>query len=143
MAINTFVIVDAGPLVAFLCQRDSHHNWAKAAVENLPTPFFTSEAVISEACFLLNRYGVSHRHLFEMIDRETIHVAFSLQEEFARIAALMSTYANRPMSLADATLVRMAELQDEAVIFTVDEDFRIYRKNGRQQIPLLIPDKKN
>ena len=46
------------------------------------------------------------------------------------------------MSLADATLVRLAELHDNAAVFTLDSDFRIYRKHGRRQIPLIIPEKK-
>lgn len=43
------------------------------------------------------------------------------------------------MSLADACLVRMAENYDEAAMLTLDQDFTIYRKNGRQVIPLIAP----
>ena len=48
-------------------------------------------------------------------------------------------YANVPMSLADSCLVRMSELLGESLLFTLDSDFRIYRRHGRQKIPLLIP----
>jgi predicted nucleic acid-binding protein len=44
------------------------------------------------------------------------------------------------MSLADACLVRMSELHEAASIVTLDGDFRLYRRRGRQAIPLLIPD---
>ena len=43
------------------------------------------------------------------------------------------------MSLADACLVRMAEILEESSILTLDDHFRVYRKNKRQVIPLLIP----
>ena len=33
----------------------------------------------------------------------------------------------------------MAELYDEAAVLTLDGDFAIYRKNGRQIIPLIAP----
>ena len=48
-------------------------------------------------------------------------------------------WAREHLSLADACLVRMAELIDDSVIFTVDSDFRTYRKHGRQIIPLITP----
>lgn len=43
------------------------------------------------------------------------------------------------MSLADACLVRMSEIHDNAAVFTVDQDFLIYRKRGRKKIPLISP----
>lgn len=51
----------------------------------------------------------------------------------------MRRYADVPMSLADACLVRMSELSDDASVLTLDSDFRIYRRLGRQAIPLLTP----
>ncbi len=43
------------------------------------------------------------------------------------------------MSLADACLVRMAETRPGAVVLTLDTDFHVYRKNGRQTIPAILP----
>lgn len=51
----------------------------------------------------------------------------------------MKKYADTPMSFADACLVRMAELDDDAVVVTLDSDFTVYRKNGDQPIPLVTP----
>jgi predicted nucleic acid-binding protein len=48
-------------------------------------------------------------------------------------------YADQPVSLADACLVRMAELHDNCQIFTTDRDFLVYRRKGRGVIPLLAP----
>jgi hypothetical protein len=43
------------------------------------------------------------------------------------------------MSLADACLVRMSELHDNARIFTLDSGFKLYRRHSRQAIPLIFP----
>lgn len=51
------------------------------------------------------------------------------------------TTLNIPMSLADGCLVRMAEAESKAVVLTLDEDFKIYRKNNRQVIPTIMPSR--
>jgi predicted nucleic acid-binding protein len=57
--------------------------------------------------------------------------------ERARLGRLLRKYADRPMSLADACLVRLAELHDGAAV--IDEDFSVYRKHGRREIPVIAP----
>jgi predicted nucleic acid-binding protein len=68
-----------------------------------------------------------------------IRVAFDLAAEQAPVAALLRQYADVPMSLADACLVRMSELAGESVVFTIDSDFRVYRRHRRQKVPLRMP----
>jgi predicted nucleic acid-binding protein len=65
---------------------------------------------------------------------------FSLSDEVETVQTLIKKYDNVPMSLADACLVRMSELIDNSVVFTLDSDFHIYRKNGKRKIDLIIPD---
>jgi predicted nucleic acid-binding protein len=55
------------------------------------------------------------------------------------LAALMAGYIDQPMSLADACLVRMAELSPNAVVLTLDSHFRVHRIHGRQSIPVIMP----
>jgi predicted nucleic acid-binding protein len=64
---------------------------------------------------------------------------FDLAAERERVFALMETYADQPMSLADACLVRMSELHEGAAVFTLDRHFRVYRRNRRQVLPVIIP----
>ena len=64
---------------------------------------------------------------------------FALEEEVTTVAASVERYADVPMSLADACLVRMSELRTDSRVFTLDDDFRLYRRNGRQTIPLITP----
>ncbi len=72
--------------------------------------------------------------------RGVLVVSFALGEEVDTIIRLMKRYANVPMSLADACLVRMTEMHTKSELLTLDSDFKIYRKNGRQVIPTILPD---
>jgi predicted nucleic acid-binding protein len=74
-----------------------------------------------------------------LLDRGIIVTDFSLEKHLAETEQLMRRYKDTPMSFADACLVRMAEIHNEAVIFTTDSDFETYRKNGRQTIPVITP----
>ena len=133
------VILDTGPLVAFLNRRYKYHDWSIGQWREIVPPMLTCEAVLSEACFLLRRQAKGVRHILELLRRKAIHVQFRLTENVAPLIDLMQKFEGIPMSLADACLVRMAEMLDESSIFTLDHDFTAYRKNKRQVIPLLIP----
>lgn len=133
------LLVDAGPLVALLSERDRHHEWAKQAFAGSPTPARTCEAVLSEAWHLLRQTHRGQVALLELVERGLVSIDFALAAELIAVRRLVTRYRDRPMSLADACLVRMAELYDEAAVLTVDSDFTVYRKNGRQVIPLIAP----
>jgi predicted nucleic acid-binding protein len=132
-------LVDAGPLVAFLNRGDAHHVWARAQLARLHPPLITCEAVLAEACDLLRRHPGGVPALLTVVDRGLVSVGFRLDEHVRRVAELMERYADVPMSLADACLVRMSELSPGADVLTLDRGFRHYRRLGRQAIPLIIP----
>ena len=134
------VLIDSGPIVAALRRRDQYHDWARAQFEATTEPFLTCEGVISESLFLLERAPGGKASLCNLLGRGIIVPEFSFQEQLTETIHLISRYQDAPMSFADACLVRMAELRDEAIILTTDTDFRIYRKKSRQVIPLLIPE---
>lgn len=92
-----------------------------------------------EAAHLLRR-ARGEQTLLELVRRGLVTTSFRLTDELSRVAKLMARYENVPMSLADACLVRMAEQHDDSAIMTLDSDFRIYRKNGRQVISTIMPD---
>jgi predicted nucleic acid-binding protein len=131
-------IVDSGPLVAIFSERDQYHAWAVAALAEIPVPYITCEAVLSEASFLLRAHG-GPAALIEFVRRGLIEIPFRLQAEIVRVQELMKQYSDVPMSLAEACLVRLSEQHRDTVIVTADRDFRIYRKQGRQAIPVLTP----
>jgi len=133
------VLVDTGPLVALLSERDRCHQWARQAFARATPPARTCEAVLSEAWYLLRLTRRGQTALLEFIERSLVSVDFALNSEVAAVRRLVTRYRDRSISLADACLVRMAELYDEAAVLTLDSDFTIYRKNGRQVIPLIAP----
>lgn len=132
-------IVDAGPLVALLSARDHYHAWAKSAFAGVTPPAVTCEAVLAEAWHLLRDTASGQIALLDLLAAGTLTVEFALLAELTAVRRLVARYRDRPMSLADACLVRLAELFDEARILTVDKDFSVYRKHGRQAIRLVSP----
>ena len=110
-----------------------------ANFRRLSAPFFTCEPVLTEAFHLLRRLAGGHAALFSLMDSGLLVTPFSVVDERTELGRLMTLYRNVPMSLADACLVRLAELDPRCQVFTLDGDFNIYRRNGRQTIPLLAP----
>jgi predicted nucleic acid-binding protein len=132
-------IVDAGPLVAYFKRDDLHYEWSRHRFGALHPPLYSCDSVISEACFLLRRSQSGVNRLMEFLERGIVRLDFPIGSELPAIRKLLSRYRNVPMSLADACLVRMSELLNEPVIVTLDTDFKIYRRHGRQVIPLIAP----
>ncbi len=140
MADKVKVLLDTGPLVAFLNQRDRYHSWVKDQLAVLEPPLFTCEAVLSEACFLLRHLPQGQIAVFDLLERELVQVDFQAAAEVAALRKLLKRYADLPISMADACLVRMAELEAGSRVLTLDSDFRIYRIHGRRVIPTILPD---
>jgi predicted nucleic acid-binding protein len=134
------VVVDAGPIVAWLNGRDAQHEWAKGEFGRLKPPLRTCEPVLAEAAFLVQRSGGDPGAVLALVVKGVLRVAISLQDEAAHLHALMRRYHDVPMSLADACLVRLSELVDDVYVMTLDGDFRIYRRKGRQVIPIRAPE---
>ncbi len=137
------ILLDTGPLVAFLNRRDRYHAWAKERLAELQPPLQTCEAVLSETLFLLRRARQTPDAVLELVQRDLIRVTFGLNGELAPIRYLMNRYASLPMSFADACLVRLAELQPSALVLTLDNDFRIYRRHRREKITAIMPSETN
>ena len=136
----TQVIVDTGPVVAFLNKRDAFHKRVCEVLDTVEPPMVTCDAVLSEACFLLRRVRGGPDAVLELVARGLLVPSFRVDAELAPIRKLMTKFANVPMSLADACLVRMSELERDSKVLTLDSDFTIYRRNGRQVVPTIMPD---
>lgn len=136
------IIIDTGPLVAFLNKSDYYHQWAITQFSLLNPPLLTCESVISEVSFLLRNTENGSQNIFQLLERELIKIPFQLEPEISAISSLLEKYNNIPMSLADACLVRMSEQISDSVICTLDSDFKIYRKDKRKVIPVIMPDLK-
>jgi uncharacterized protein len=133
------IIVDAGPLIAFFRADDRHHSWAEETFKKTPPPLFTTESAVTETVYFLIMAGISARRVLDWIENGFLKIPFQLDEQSGAVAALMDKYGDQ-MDLADATLVRLSELLDNSQVLTTDyKDFSIYRRHGRQTIPLLAP----
>jgi predicted nucleic acid-binding protein len=102
-----------------------------------PSPWLTCEAVLSEAFFLVGRPG--RKALTDLLRRGLVQVRFDLGKELEPVLRLIDKYADVPMSLADACLVRMTETLADPLLLTTDDDFRIYRRHSRQVVPCIMP----
>jgi hypothetical protein len=120
-------------------RRFPHHAWAIASWTALTGPLWTCEAVLSEAIFNLQSEGMGLDSILHYLDSGIIRLDFYLEANRADVLDLLRKYADQPMSLAEACLVRMAELNDNCQVFTTDKDFLVYRRKGRRIIPLLAP----
>jgi uncharacterized protein len=130
-------LVDAGFVVALLSRRDTHHKWAVAQAARFAPPWSACDAVVSEAFHLLGPRGVPA--LSQLLLRGVLTSAFNLSSDLEPVLDLIKKYANVPMSLADACLVRMSETLPNPMILTTDADFRIYRRHSRQIVPCVMP----
>lgn len=129
-------IVDTGFLVALLEVRDLHHAWALEVSEEIRWPALTCESVLSETAFHVR----SSQLVLEMLQSGMIRLGFDIADYVASIHDLATRYADRRPDLADLCLIRMSELYPRHRVVTVDEeDFRVYRRNKREAIPLLCP----
>jgi uncharacterized protein len=132
------IIVDAGFIVALLSNRDAHHQWAVTKAPDLPPPWSTCEAVLSEAFQLLSTRGAPS--LSALLRRRALFVSFDVAENLEPVLKLMEKYSDVPMSLADACLVRMTEALTDCVVLTTDKDFRVYRRHSRRAVPCVTPE---
>jgi predicted nucleic acid-binding protein len=131
------VIADSSALVALVRHDDQHHRWLNSHIDTLPVPWRTCEAALSETFHLIGERGVPK--IKEMLRRGGLVLSFDLGSELELVLALMDKYADVPMSLADACLVRMSETLPDPLVLTTDSDFKIYRRHSRQVVPCLLP----
>ena len=133
------ILVDAGPLIALVDANDQHHAECLAALKNMLEPMATVWPPLTEAMYLLADQPRAQESLWEMVERGALQLLALDSGDAPRIRELMRKYANRPMDLADAALLRVAEREGIRKIYTVDRrDFSVYRLHGRVR-PTLLP----
>ncbi|MBU6401621.1 MAG: PIN domain-containing protein [Verrucomicrobia bacterium] len=129
-------IADTGFLVAFANRWDAHHGWAERIAAEVVDPLLTCEAVLSETAFHL----ANARLVLGLLEDGLVTLAFDCAEHLPQLAALAERYADRHPDWADLCLIRMSELYPSHRVITTDrQDFRVYRRNKRESIPLVCP----
>ena len=129
-------IADTGFLVAFVSSNDEHNDWAKSIAEQLTEPFLTCEAVLAETAFHLGNC----QSVFNLLNDGIVSLAFDCNDHLPQLESLAERYADRQPDFADLCLIRMSELFPKHPVITIDRgDFRVYRRNKRETIPLICP----
>ncbi len=129
-------IADTGFIVAFLNYDDRYHDWAREIGRAVSDPFLTCEAVLAETAFQVE----SASRVLALLQDGFLRIAFDLTENIEEVQALAERYRDRTPDLADLCLIRMSELNEHLPVLTVDEgDFRVYRRNRRDVIPIICP----
>jgi uncharacterized protein len=129
-------IADTGFLVAFANANDKHHAWASDLAAGFTEPLLTCEAVLAETAFHLEDSAL----VLAMVNEGLITIAFDCRDNLVQLGRLATRYADRKPDLADLCLVRMSELFPRYSVVTIDRtDFRVYRRNKREAIPILCP----
>lgn len=131
-------IADTGLLVALAREQDQYHEWATEIAARITWPVLSCEAVLAETAFHLQSSG----YVLGMLRDNVVRVAFDCASHVEHLHALARRYADRKPDLADLCLIRMSELYPRHTLITVDDDFRVYRRNKREAIPILCPPKK-
>ena len=132
------VLLDTGPLVAFLSENDVNHDRARRAFAECAPPLRTCEGVVAEACFLTRRVqSFGPAKVIALAKTGLFSIAMSADEHWESIETLMQKYEDRPISFADACLIRCAEIHDEPRIVTFDSDFRVYRWARNRKFSIL------
>src|SRR5271169_2956121 len=126
-------IADTGLIVAFANRTDRFHPWAVDVAKSITEPLLTCEAVLAEAAFHLR----SAAYVLSLVEDGMLRLAFEMARHQQLLAQLAARYEDRHPDLADLCLIRMSELFPRHTVITVDEDFRVYRRNKREAIPLL------
>lgn len=122
------ILLDTGPLVALLSRKDANHERARALFAECAAPFRTCEAVIAEACFLMRKVDPAGPSEVIALGKKGVYeVSLALDAHLGPVEALLEKYSSRPISLADACLIRCAEVWQEPRILTFDSDFSVYR----------------
>jgi predicted nucleic acid-binding protein len=127
-------IADTGFIVALKSQSASERRWARAELQKPGPPFFTCEGALIEAAHFLSPAFVAR-----MLQDGDLQIAFDLNSQVAPVLALLEKYKDQNIDLTDACIVRMAELFPDCVVYTVDHDFDVYRRFGKQVIPTNYP----
>jgi predicted nucleic acid-binding protein len=129
-------IADTGFLVGFANRNDLHHAWAVSVAGQVSPPVLTCEAVLAETAFHLRNAEI----VIEMVREGLVRLSFALHDHLTEVAALAHRYRDRKPDLADLCIVRMSELNPRHTVVTVDRrDFRVFRRNRREMIPVLCP----
>ncbi len=136
------VLIDTGPILAYVNQKDQYHSWVVKQFDSLKQPFYSCEAVFTETVYQLLSMRMNPDKVLEYVTDGGIKIQpiFSNSDSQKRIRQIVRKYNDLPCDFADACLLNMVERAPQpAKIFTVDSDFNIYHTKDGQPFSLITP----
>lgn len=136
--VHNGVLLDTGPLIALLSERDEHHDRCVEAAKSLRGPFFTSWPVITEAAYLLRDRPIAVQKLLAWICTSKIHLLQLATDDAKEIAQILVRYADQSFDLADVSLMWLVEREKIETVFTIDyRHFSVYRTKRGDPLSLV------
>jgi predicted nucleic acid-binding protein len=127
-------IADAGFIIALNSSKRAERAWARRVLEKWKAPFITCEGALIEAAHFCAPVLVAR-----LLEDGDFVVTFDLAEQIGPVRALLDKYEDLEIDFTDACIVRMSELFPDCKVFSVDGDFKIYRRFRNQTIPAVCP----
>ena len=128
------VLVDTGPLVALMNKRDRHHQRFVEYLKFFQGQLVTTWPVLTE---VTHHVPVSKAVEIIALVRDGALEVIDLGNAGERVHDLMKKYADRPMDLADASLVWAAEYTGIEQVMTIDSDFAVFRLANGHRLQVL------
>lgn len=134
------ILVDAGPMIALVNAGDPDHRLCLETLQGLQPPLLTSWTAFGEAMHVVGELGKrtgpggkwkAQSALWKLLEGRAIEIAEPSRHLLERMRLLMEKYRDTPMDLGDASLVALAEERGIHRIFSLDDDFLVYRAGRR------------
>jgi predicted nucleic acid-binding protein len=132
------VLIDAGPLIALFDADDRYHKHAVGFLKQSSAELNTTWPVVTETCHMLDFSRDAQIGFLEWVHRDGLRIHELHAGSLARIIELTRKYHDRPMDLADASLVVASEALGILDVISIDSDFNIYRRGDGRAIRNLF-----
>jgi len=141
---NQPVLVDTGPLVSLLDDKQEHHRACKGAFANLQLPLFTCLPVLTEAAYLLRKHPQKMRELLATANGKILYLYSILEDDMPGINTILEKYGDQNFDFADACLMHLANREKIDTVFTLDrKDFLVFRNARHKPLALVDIDREN
>ena len=133
-------LVDSGPLIALFDHSDKHHTRIVDFLKDYPGVLVSTWQVATEVCHLLNFSVNAQLDFLRWIQRGGLTLDNFAETAISRIVEMTDKYRDRPMDLADASLVVLSAQTGIRDILTLDSDFDIYRLPDKSRLRNVLAE---
>jgi predicted nucleic acid-binding protein len=132
------ILIDAGPLIALFDKDDKYHKKVLGAIAHVNAALVTTWPVITETCHMLDFSVEAQLDFLEWASQGGLQITELGGADLSRMIDLTKKYRDRPMDLADASLIVTSERLDLRQIISIDRDFDFYRKADKKPLENIL-----